>query len=108
MPGAEIRSLSELARRSRVQRDTLYAWFRGDHPPKADTLEKVAGALHVRLGDLWNYEATGDGPPPMLSPEALAEISDAVAAGVARGVAQVLAELGSPVGQPPPRRPRRQ
>jgi transcriptional regulator with XRE-family HTH domain len=102
MPAAEIRSLSELARRSRVQRDTLYAWFRGDHPPKADTLEKVAGALHVRLGDLWDYDSA-DGPPPVVSPEALDEIRAAVAEGVALGVARALAQLEAP---PPPRRPR--
>ena len=106
MPGAEIRSLSELARRSRVQRDTLYAWFRGDQPPKPATLEKVAGALHVRLGDLWDYEATA-APPPLVSPEALDEIRAAVAEGVALGVARALAQLAGPP-PPQPRRPPRQ
>jgi transcriptional regulator with XRE-family HTH domain len=108
MPAAEIRSLAELARRARVQRDTLYAWFRGDQPPKPATLEKVAGALRVRLGDLWDYEAADAGPPPLVSPEAIAEIRDAVAAGVAAGIARVLAELRGSEGQPPPHRPRRQ
>jgi transcriptional regulator with XRE-family HTH domain len=55
MGAADIRSLSELARRSRVQRDTLYMWFRGDHPPKPETLAKVANALGVGLADLWDY-----------------------------------------------------
>lgn len=104
MPTADIHSVSELARRSRVQRDTLYAWFRGDQPPKPGTLEKVAQALHVRLGDLWDYEREGDGPPPAISPELLEEIRVAVAAGVAEGVARALDAAASQAPQPPRRR----
>jgi transcriptional regulator with XRE-family HTH domain len=59
MGAADIRSLAELARSSRVQRDTLYAWFRGERPPKPETLGKVAAALGVPLGTLWDY-----GPVP--------------------------------------------
>jgi transcriptional regulator with XRE-family HTH domain len=55
MAAADVPSLAELSRQSRVQRDTLYAWFRGERPPKPDTLSKVAAALGVRIGDLWDY-----------------------------------------------------
>jgi transcriptional regulator with XRE-family HTH domain len=107
MPAADIRSVSELARLARVQRDTLYGWFRGDGDPKPATLEKVAAVLHLRLGDLWDYEAPEGGPPPVLTPEVLAEIRAVVEAGVVKGVAQALAELGLSAGRTPPRRPQR-
>ncbi len=102
MPAAEVRSIAELARRSGVQRDTLYAWFRGDQPPKPATLEKVAVALHVRLGDLWDYERQPSAPPPAFSPELLAEIRAAVAEGVELGVARALSELEGPAPRQPP------
>lgn len=55
MAAAKVRSVSELARRSHVQRDTLYAWWHGDRIPKPDTLGKVADVLDVPLGTLWDY-----------------------------------------------------
>lgn len=55
MARAHILSVSQLARESGVQRDTLYAWFRGDRTPKPDTLGKVAEVLDVPVGSLWPY-----------------------------------------------------
>lgn len=69
---------------------------------------RAGKGLLRELGTLYGSEPPVSAPGPVVPPELLAEIRDAVAAGVARGVAQVLAELGSPGGQPPPRRPRRQ
>lgn len=106
MAGTEIRSIAALARRARIQRDTLYAWFRGERPPKPDTLKKVADALGVRVGDLWDYE-----PKEVagVSGAGLAEIRAMVAEAVELGVTRALAQLGAAGVQPPPRqlRPRR-
>lgn len=60
MAAANVASLSELARRAKIQRDTLYAWFRGERPPKPDTLQRVADVLDVRLGALWDYGPAGE------------------------------------------------
>jgi transcriptional regulator with XRE-family HTH domain len=106
MAAAHVRSIRALARDAHILPATLYAWFAGRNPPKAETLRKVADALDVRIGELWDYEATNM-PPPLVSPEALDEIRAAVAEGVALGVARALAQLAGP--QPPrPRRPPRQ
>jgi transcriptional regulator with XRE-family HTH domain len=101
MAEADIPSLSALARQSHVQRDTLYAWFRGDHPPKSSTLEKVAGTLGIRLGDLWDYET--ERPTPTADARLLAEIREAVADGVETGLARLFARQTSPGRMPPPR-----
>lgn len=114
MPAAGIKSVAELARQSRVQRDTLYAWFRGDQPPKPATLQKVADTLGVRLGDLWDYQPV-DATPSSLSPAQAAEIRAVVAEAVASAVdarleriERLLGDLGGGPApgprKPPPRR----
>lgn len=95
MAVADVRSVSELARESRVQRDTLYAWFRGERPPKPDTLKRVADRLGVRVGELWNYEPVDDW---------LAAVRQAVAEGVEEGVRRAVERLAD--GGTPPRLPR--
>jgi transcriptional regulator with XRE-family HTH domain len=45
MASADIDTLSELARRSGVGRDTLQAWMRGERPPTAVTGAKVAQTI---------------------------------------------------------------
>jgi transcriptional regulator with XRE-family HTH domain len=109
MAAADIPSLSELARRSGVQRDTLYAWFRGERAPKSDTLKKVADALGVRIGELWDYEPVML-PVAPVSPSGadLAAFRAMVAEAVELGVARALAQLGAGGSQPPRRRPRPQ
>lgn len=51
----DARTLSALARKARIQRATLYAWFDGQHP-LPETQQAVADALGVRRGDLWPTE----------------------------------------------------
>jgi transcriptional regulator with XRE-family HTH domain len=104
MAAARVPSIRELAKRAHILPATLYAWFGGRNPPKAETLQKVATVLGVGVGDLWDYEPV-KGLPTALNP-ALVEIRAAVAAGVVDGVAQALAAIGHPRELPPPRRPR--
>lgn len=40
-------SLSELARRSGIERGRWYAWFRGDHAPTPRSLQRAATVLEV-------------------------------------------------------------
>ena len=63
MAAAGIRGMAELARRSGVGRDTLYAWFRGDQEPKPDTLARIAEVLGVPLPSLWTYTPDAQGNP---------------------------------------------
>jgi transcriptional regulator with XRE-family HTH domain len=105
MAAADIPSLSELARRSGVQRDSMYAWFRGERAPKPDTLKKVADALGVRIGDLWDYEPVAIVPAPVSPSGAeLAAFRAIVVEAVELGVARALAQLGAGGLPPPPRR----
>lgn len=61
MGQADIRSIAALAREARIQRDTLYAWFRGEQTPQPETQERVARALKVRRAELWPAEAEVSG-----------------------------------------------
>ena len=63
MAAVGIRGMAELARRSGVGRDTLYAWFRGDQEPKPDTLARIAEVLGVPLPSLWTYTPDAQGNP---------------------------------------------
>ncbi len=102
MAAADVPSISELCRLAPLDRNTLYAWFRGERTPMPDTLKRVADVLHVRSGDLWSYQEAAAG---RLNDAELGEIRSAVAEGIALGVARALAQLGvrSPA---PPRQPR--
>ena len=56
----DARTLSALARKARMQRATLYAWFDGQRP-EPETQQRVAEALGVRREELWpsGEESTG-------------------------------------------------
>lgn len=51
MADAGIKSVSDLARRAHVSRDTFQAWWRG-RPPQRSTAELVARELGVTYADL--------------------------------------------------------
>ena len=57
----DARTLSALARKARIQRATLYAWFDGQRP-EPETQERVAIALGIRRADLWPTEEPTDDP----------------------------------------------
>lgn len=114
MGAADIRGMAALARRAGVQRDTLYAWFRGDQEPRPDTLSRVAEVLGLKLADLWHYAEDERDPlivalerqteaitmlaerlDRMTSPEWLAECVAASLAAVEQRLATERGESGS-------------
>jgi transcriptional regulator with XRE-family HTH domain len=68
MSRAEIETVSELARRSEVGRDTLQAWWRGERQPTPLPGGRVAKVLGVTYAELL---AAWDGQPADLEPQQL-------------------------------------
>ena len=59
MAREKIDSLTELAERSHVRRDTFYVWFRKPIVRMAPTsVEKLVGVLGSSPGDPWHVEPT--------------------------------------------------
>lgn len=68
MSRAEIDTVSELARRGGVGRDTLQAWWRGERQPTPLPGGRVAKVLGVTYAELL---AAWDGSPADLEPQQL-------------------------------------
>ena len=76
MARESVPSISELARRSHVRRDTMYGWFRKPTTRvSAASVEKLAAVLGSQPGDPWFEEPT----ERTLDPEAMAAIDAAFA-----------------------------
>ena len=57
MAREDVPSLAELARRSRVRRDTMYGWFKAPTARvSAASVEKLAAVLGAHPGDPWFEE----------------------------------------------------
>lgn len=75
MARESVPSLTELARRSHVRRDTMYGWFRKPLVRvAAGSVEKLVGVLGSQPGDPWYEKPTEQ----TLDPETLALVEDAV------------------------------
>lgn len=68
MHRADIATLSEVARRGGIGRDTLQAWMRGERQPTPGPGNRVAKALGVTYAELL---AAWDGNPADLEPQQL-------------------------------------
>jgi transcriptional regulator with XRE-family HTH domain len=113
-----IPSVSELARRAHVSRDTFQAWWRG-RPPQRSTAEIVARELGVTYADLiaareGTAPGTSDGPGAVALTQLTAAINrlaaalegrtDDLGAAVEEGIAQAStrdAEAPTPHGRSP-------
>lgn len=82
------RGISGVADRSGINRDTLYAWFRGEGEPSLDRLEPLAQALGVTRADI---VAAIDGqlPPPNWRADLDGAMRDFLASAQAAGVIEV-------------------
>ena len=68
MASAGVDTISELARRSGVGRDTLQVWMRGEHAPTPRAGQKVAEAIGSSYSDMLR---AWEGDRPDVDPEAV-------------------------------------
>jgi transcriptional regulator with XRE-family HTH domain len=109
MREAGIESMSELGRESRINKNTWYAWFRGEREPTRHTIFKATMALNRSVDELlapWDGGGAANSAAPMIATPAL---EAAIARGVEMGMRRVLEELrelqGGPDEQEPPEQP---
>lgn len=75
MAREDIGSISEMAARSRIRRDTLYNWFRKERVSvSAASVDKLVATLGARPGDPWYEEPI----ERTLDPETLALLDRAM------------------------------